>query len=203
MISKPDSYPIVEEFYTLQGEGYFSGQAAYFIRIAGCDVGCPWCDTKVSWDAGRHRWVEVKKLVKNAAEFSALRVVITGGEPLMYQLDPLCTGLKDAGIQTSLETSGAYPLSGKWDWICLSPKTYKEPLPEIFRLANELKMVIANKDDLEWAVENSKKVDDKCLLYLQPEWSVFRNVSDLIVDFVKENPKWRVSLQTHKFMRIP
>jgi len=195
--------PIVEEFYTLQGEGHFSGHAAYFIRLAGCDVGCPWCDTKVSWNASEHSYKTVETLVSNAAECPAKFVVITGGEPLMHNLDYLCIELKSAGIKTSLETSGAYELSGLWDWICLSPKTHKAPLPAIFEMANELKIVISDVKDLEWAMENAGKVNSSCLLYLQPEWSVFRTILPVIVEFVKKNPRWRISLQSHKFMRIP
>lgn len=195
--------PIVEEFYTLQGEGRYSGHAAYFIRIGGCDVGCPWCDTKISWDASRHSMKTVDEIVKNAAACPASFAVITGGEPLMYNLDYLCKGMKEAGVKTSLETSGAYLLSGEWDWICLSPKTNKPPGPEIFLKANELKMVIAEEKDLDWAIENAGKVNSECELYLQPEWNVFRTITPVIVEFVKKNPKWNISLQAHKFMRIP
>jgi len=199
----PSQLPIVEEFYTLQGEGYWSGQAAYFIRIAGCDVGCPWCDTKVSWKTSSHKLKTVDELVANASSFPAKFAVITGGEPLMHNLDLLCSKLKDAGVKTALETSGAYPVSGIWDWICLSPKTLKSPLPEIFEIAHELKIVISEESDLEWAMENAKKVNEGCILYLQPEWSVFRTILPTVVNFVKENPRFRVSLQSHKFMRIP
>ena len=195
--------PIVEEFYTLQGEGFWSGHAAYFIRIAGCDVGCPWCDTKVSWQASSHKLKSVNEIVANAASFPAGFAVITGGEPLMHNLDLLCRNLKDAGIRTSLETSGAYPISGMWDWICLSPKTLKSPLPEIFEIANELKIVISEESDLKWAVENAKKVNGNCILYLQPEWSVFRTILPVIIEYVKKNPQWSISLQGHKIMRIP
>jgi 7-carboxy-7-deazaguanine synthase len=195
--------PIVEEFYTLQGEGHFSGQAAYFIRIAGCDVGCEWCDTKLSWNAAKHFLKQVDELVLNASSCPAGFAVITGGEPLLYDLEYFCSGLKKAGIFISLETSGAYPLSGSWNWICLSPKINKPPVSKIFDFANELKMVISKKSDIEWAVENALKVNSKCELYLQPEWSMFRTITPLIVTFVKQNPKWKISLQTHKFMRIP
>jgi len=195
--------PIVEEFYTIQGEGYFSGHPAYFIRLGGCDVGCPWCDTKISWDASRHPLKLVDEIVINAAECASPFVVITGGEPLMYNLDYLCNGLKNAGMETLLETSGAYPLSGIWDWICLSPKIHKPPVPEIFIHANELKVVISHEKDLEWAFENAVQVNPSCKLYVQPEWSVFRTILPVIIDFVKQNPKWNISLQTHKIMRIP
>jgi 7-carboxy-7-deazaguanine synthase len=197
------SLPIVEEFYTLQGEGFYSGHAAYFIRIGGCDVGCPWCDTKVSWDVSRHSLKSVTELVKNAAASPALFAVITGGEPLSFNLDFLCSELRKAGAKTSLETSGVYPLSGEWDWICLSPKTHRAAVPEIFPLANELKIVISEEKDFEFAVENAKKVRDSCKLYLQPEWSVFRTILPAMVDFVKQKPEWNISLQTHKLMRIP
>ncbi len=195
--------PIVEEFYTIQGEGHYSGHAAYFIRIGGCDVGCTWCDTMVSWDSARHPLKPVDELIVNAADCPASFAVITGGEPLMYNLDYLCQGLNDAGIETALETSGAYPLSGKWDWLCLSPKVHKPPLKEIFQYANELKIVIAEEKDLEWAFENAIQVNPTCKLYLQPEWSVFRTILPVLVEFVKRNPQWNISLQTHKFMRIP
>jgi 7-carboxy-7-deazaguanine synthase len=195
--------PIVEEFYTLQGEGHYTGHAAWFIRIGGCDVGCEWCDTKVSWNASKYPFKPVEELIKNAIACPASFAVITGGEPLMYNLDYLCTGLKEAGVKTSLETSGAYPLSGTWDWICLSPKTHKPPVHEIFAHANELKMVIAEEKDIEWAIENAGKVNSNCELYLQPEWSVFHTILPVMVDFVKQNPQWNLSLQTHKFMRIP
>jgi 7-carboxy-7-deazaguanine synthase len=201
--NKTTLLPIVEEFYTLQGEGHYSGHAAYFIRIGGCDVGCPWCDTKVSWDASRHSFRLVDELVKKAAACPASFAVITGGEPLMYNLDNLCRRMKEAGVKTSLETSGAYPLSGEWDWICLSPKTHKPPVPDLFHQANELKIVIAEDKDFEWAIENGGKVNSACKLYLQPEWSVFRAITPVIVEFVKKYPKWNISLQTHKFMRIP
>jgi len=166
-------------------------------------VGCEWCDTKVSWNAAKHPLKKVDELVKNAASCPAGFAVITGGEPLMYNLDYLCQELRQAGVRTSLETSGAYPLSGFWDWICLSPKIHKPPVSELFFHANELKMVIAEEKDIEWALENSRQVNGDCELYLQPEWSVFRTILPFIVEFVKENPRWRVSLQGHKFMRIP
>jgi len=195
--------PIVEEFYTIQGEGYFTGHPAYFIRLGGCDVGCPWCDTKVSWDASRHPLKPADEIVVRAADCLASFAVITGGEPLMYNLDYLCEGLNKAGVKTSLETSGAYALSGSWDWICLSPKIHKPPVTEIFTRANELKMVIACEKDLEWAFENAILVNPSCKLYLQPEWSVFRSILPTIVSYIKENPQWNISLQAHKFMRIP
>ena len=197
------SLPIVEQFYTLQGEGYYSGRPAYFIRIGGCDIGCQWCDTRVSWNASRHPLKEVEEIVKNAADCKSRFVVITGGEPLMYNLDYICEGLHDAGLEISLETSGAYPLSGKWDWICLSPKENKPPVSGIFLKANELKVVIYEERDLDWAKKNALQMNPSCKLYLQPEWSVFRTISPVVVEYIKKNPEWNISLQTHKIMRIP
>jgi organic radical activating enzyme len=202
-ISEITKLPIVEEFYTIQGEGHYSGHAAYFIRIGGCDVGCSWCDTQVSWDASGHAFKPVDEIVVNASNCLSSLVVVTGGEPLMYNLDYLCKGLNEAGMTISLETSGAYPLSGSWDWICLSPKSHKPPVSDIYKQANELKVVIAEEKDLEWAFENAVLVNPSCQLYLQPEWSVFRTITPVIVDFVKKNPEWNISLQGHKFMRIP
>lgn len=202
-INPQSSLPVVEEFYTLQGEGHFSGHAAYFIRIGGCDVGCEWCDTKVSWNPLKHPNKQIRELVFNASSCKASFAVITGGEPLMYNLGLLCEEMNKAGVKLALETSGAYQLSGKWEWICLSPKKNKPPVNEIFAQANELKIVIANENDLHWAIENSKQVSKSCELYLQPEWSVFRTISPKIIEFVKQNPQWRISLQTHKFLRIP
>ena len=195
--------PIVEEFYTLQGEGYFMGKAAYFIRIGGCDIGCAWCDTRYSWDPSVHPVVPVEKVIENIIASKAIAVVITGGEPLMYNLDFLCLQLKERGIETFIETSGAYPLSGIWDWICLSPKMQQPPLDEIYTLANELKVIIAKPSDINWAVRNARLVEKSCKLYLQPEWSVFDKIIPEIIDFVKSNPAWSVSLQAHKFMHIP
>jgi len=195
--------PLVEEFYTIQGEGYHSGKAAYFIRLGGCDIGCLWCDTKYSWNPQLHPLVEVDGIINQAKQFSAKAVVITGGEPLTYNLDYLCAGLKEQKIQTFIETSGAYPLSGEWDWICLSPKKQIPPLKGIFPLAHELKVIISGMDDFEWAEINSKMVGPECRLYLQPEWSQFKTLMPVIVEFVKENPRWLISLQAHKFMKIP
>jgi organic radical activating enzyme len=195
--------PIVEEFYTLQGEGYFMGKAAYFVRVGGCDVGCAWCDTKFSWDPSIHPIVEVDKVIENIIGCKAIAVVITGGEPLMYNLDYLCLQLKSRGIETFIETSGAFPLSGIWDWICLSPKMAAPPLEEIYNLANELKVIIAKPGDINWAIKNARFVEKNCKLYLQPEWSVYEKILPVIIDFVKSNPTWSVSLQAHKFMHIP
>ncbi len=195
--------PLVEEFYTIQGEGYHTGKAAYFIRIGGCDVGCSWCDTKFSWDPDLHPLVEVDRIVGNAAKYPAAAVVVTGGEPLMVNMEPLTTGLREHGIETFLETSGAYPLTGTWDWICLSPKKNAPPVAPIFEAADELKVIIASQEDLEWAVKNAKRVGEHCKLYLQPEWSRRESMLPLIIQYVQDHPRWMVSLQSHKYMRIP
>lgn len=195
--------PLMEEFYTIQGEGYHTGKAAYFIRLGGCDVGCHWCDVKESWDAELHPLTPTNKIVENAKLYPAQTVVITGGEPLLYNLDNLTSSLKQARIQTFIETSGAYPLSGFWDWICLSPKKFKAPLPEVLQAAGELKVIVFNKSDFQWAEEHAAQVSPNCKLYLQPEWSKAAEVTPLIIDYVKDNPKWNISLQTHKYLNIP
>lgn len=195
--------PLMEEFYTIQGEGYNSGKAAYFIRIGGCDVGCHWCDVKESWDANLHPLTNTDLIVANAAKYSAKSVVVTGGEPCMYNLEYLTMQLKKKGIKTFLETSGAYPLTGTWDWICLSPKKTAEPIEDFFINASELKIIIFNKDDFKWAEKNAMKVNANCILYLQPEWSKRTEIMPLIVDYVMNNPQWKVSLQTHKYLGIP
>ncbi len=194
--------PLMEEFYTIQGEGYHKGTAAYFIRIGGCDVGCHWCDVKESWNADLHPPTEISDIVANAVQYSKT-IVVTGGEPLMWDMTPLTEQLKEQGLQTHIETSGAYALTGIWDWICLSPKKNKLPLSEIYPLAHELKMVIYNKHDLIFAETQAEKVSQDCLLYLQPEWSRRETVMPMLVDYVMKNPKWRVSLQTHKYLNIP
>ena len=195
--------PLMEEFYTIQGEGFNTGKPAYFIRIGGCDVGCHWCDVKESWDAGLHALTHADLIVENASKFPAKAVVVTGGEPSMYQLDYLTSQFKKNNIVTYVETSGAYPLSGQWDWICLSPKKTMEPLPEIFQRADEIKVIIYNKHDFIWAEQNASKVSPSCKLYLQPEWSRSSEMLPQIIDYVMQNPKWNISLQTHKFMNIP
>lgn len=195
--------PLMEAFYTIQGEGFHAGKAAYFIRLGGCDVGCHWCDVKESWDANLHPLTPTQSIVEKAAAFEAKAVVVTGGEPLLYDLDMLCILLKERGISTFLETSGAYPLSGKWDWICLSPKKFKSPRPEIAPFADELKVIIFNKSDFEWAEQHARMVSPGCKLYLQPEWSRADEMTPLIVEYVKNNPRWEISLQIHKFMHIP
>lgn len=195
--------PLMEAFYTIQGEGFYSGKAAYFIRLGGCDVGCHWCDVKESWDVSKFPHVSIEEIVNEAAKHPARLAVITGGEPLMHNLDTLCEMLHAHGFQTNIETSGAYPISGKWDWICLSPKKFKHPLNEVLSVAHELKVIIYNKSDFNWALSFLDKVSDSCKLYLQPEWSKTDEMLPLIIDFVKENPQWEVSLQIHKFMNIP
>ena len=195
--------PVMEHFYTLQGEGRFTGQASYFIRLGGCDVGCVWCDVKESWDASKHPLIPINEIVASVVASGTKIAVITGGEPMMHNLDALTEMLKAQGIRTHVETSGAHPLSGTWDWICLSPKKFKAPLDEMIAAAHELKTVIYNKSDFDWAEQYAAKVSKDCLLYLQPEWSRAAAMNPLIIDHVKENPKWILSLQTHKFLDIP
>jgi len=195
--------PLVEEFYTIQGEGYHTGKAAYFIRIGGCDVGCSWCDTKFSWNPSLHPVVPAEQIVEHVIAQPAAAVVVTGGEPLMVNMDYLTGMLKREGIETFLETSGAYPLSGTWDWICLSPKRNAPPVKELFKKAHELKVIIASEEDLDWAIKNGDRVDAGCKLYLQPEWSKREVILPVIIEFAKENPQWMISLQSHKYMRIP
>lgn len=195
--------PLVEEFYTLQGEGFHTGHAAYFIRIGGCDVGCSWCDTKFSWNPELHPPVPIQDIVDRAAGYPAGAVVVTGGEPLMVDMGPLTGLLKERNIETYLETSGAYQLTGTWDWICLSPKQNMPPVGKIHQEAHELKVIIASEADLEWAVEHSGLVREECKLYLQPEWSNREKMLPVCIEFAKENPSWGISLQAHKYMRIP
>jgi len=202
LVATGEMLPLMEEFYTIQGEGYHKGTAAYFIRIGGCDVGCHWCDVKESWNAKLHPPTNVDKIVENAVKYSKT-VVVTGGEPLTWDMTKLTSGLKEKGAKIHIETSGAYPLSGTWDWICLSPKKIKLPTEEIYQKAHELKMIIFNKHDLKFAEEQAAKVNKDCILYLQPEWSNREKMIPLIVDYVMENPKWKVSLQTHKYLNIP
>lgn len=195
--------PVMEHFYTLQGEGFHQGRAAYFIRLGGCDVGCVWCDVKDSWDAEKHPKIEISGLVAEVKKTSTKLVVITGGEPLMHNLDELTAALKAAGLQTNIETSGAHPLSGNWDWICLSPKKFKAPLPDVVPHANELKVVIFNISDFEWAEKYASLVSPSCKLYLQPEWDKATQVTPLIIDYIKANPQWELSLQLHKYIHVP
>lgn len=202
LVEKGQMLPLMEEFYTIQGEGYHKGTAAYFVRIGGCDVGCHWCDVKESWDAETHPPTAIDKIVANASKYSNT-IVITGGEPLTWDMGPLTAGLKEKNLKIHIETSGAYPLTGTWDWICLSPKKNKLPKDEIYSVAHELKVIVYNKHDLIFAEEEAAKVNENCILYLQPEWSVREKMIPLIVDYVMRNPKWIVSLQTHKYLNIP
>ncbi|HET9055650.1 MAG TPA: 7-carboxy-7-deazaguanine synthase QueE [Chitinophagaceae bacterium] len=219
------SLPVMESFYTIQGEGYHQGKAAYFIRLGGCDVGCVWCDVKESWDAGKHPKFSVEEIVNKAKEetknikqkksnnevltnsyrllATSPIVVITGGEPLMHDLDTLTQALRAEGFKTNIETSGSYPISGEWDWICLSPKKFKKPLDEICLKANELKVVIFNKHDFIWAEEYEGKVSPDCKLYLQPEWDKATEMTPLIIDYIKTHPQWELSLQIHKYIHVP
>ena len=194
--------PLMEAFYTLQGEGYHKGSAAYFIRIGGCDVGCHWCDVKESWDAEKHPPTQIDQIVEEAQKYSDT-IVITGGEPLMWNMQPLTTALQAVGMKIHIETSGAYPITGEWDWFCLSPKKNKLPTEDAVARANELKVIVYNKDDLRFAEAQSKKVSKDCILYLQPEWSKRDKVMPLMVEYVLANPKWKISLQTHKYLNIP
>ncbi|MEO0066477.1 MAG: hypothetical protein RI983_1803 [Bacteroidota bacterium] len=195
--------PVMEAFYTLQGEGAHQGRAAYFIRLGGCDVGCVWCDVKDSWDASKHPVISVEEIVAKASSYPGRLAVITGGEPLLHNLDSLTEALHAAGFETNMETSGSSPLSGHWDWICLSPKKFKAPLPEVVEKANELKVVIFNKHDFKWAEEYASQIPDTCQLFLQPEWEKASEITPLILDYIKENPKWCLSLQVHKYLNIP
>ncbi|MEX0687016.1 MAG: 7-carboxy-7-deazaguanine synthase QueE [Balneolales bacterium] len=194
-------YPVMEDFYTIQGEGAHTGKPSYFIRLAGCDVQCWWCDVKDSWDASKHPQVDVKTLVNNALASQAPFVVITGGEPLLHDLTPLCEALRQVGLTIHIETSGSSPLSGSLDWITLSPKRFKKPLDEVFPYVDELKVVVLTNKDIQWAEENAKKCPASTTLLLQPEWDTPESVG-LIVDYVKANPQWGISLQTHKFLGV-
>jgi organic radical activating enzyme len=202
LINKGEILPLMEEFYTIQGEGFHTGKAAYFIRIGGCDVGCHWCDVKESWNPELHPATDTLKIVENVKKY-ATTVVITGGEPLMWNLDFITGKLIDENIKIHIETSGAYPLSGRWNWICLSPKKNKLPLPEVYLSANELKIIVYNKHDFKFAEEQALKVTKECELFLQPEWSNREKMTPKIVDYVMLNPKWKISLQTHKYLHIP
>ena len=208
MISKTKSLtttflPVMESFYTLQGEGFHQGKAAYFIRLAGCDVGCVWCDVKESWDKDLYPEQSVEQIVTGAKKYAARLAVITGGEPTMYNLEKLTNALHMEGFLTNIETSGSHPISGAWDWICLSPKKLKPPLPGILLKANELKIIIFNKSDFSWAEKYAALVSPDCKLYLQPEWNKSDIVTPLIIDYIKENPQWGLSLQIHKYINVP
>ncbi len=206
--------PVMESFYTLQGEGFHQGRAAYFIRLGGCDVGCVWCDVKESWDANAHPTFSIDAITEKAKQETGLGsnrpatntkplVVITGGEPLLHQLDALTAALQQAGFETNIETSGSSPLSGQWNWVCLSPKKFKAPLTEVVKAANELKVVVFNKHDFDWAETYAAQVSPDCKLYLQPEWDKKEAVTPLIIDYIKANPKWELSIQIHKYINVP
>lgn len=196
--------PLMEEFYTLQGEGFYTGSAAYFIRIGGCDIGCRWCDTKLSWNRELHPLTPIDEILLRVQAHKSPTIVVTGGEPSMYPLGYITQKAHQLGIQTNIETSGAYTVTGEWDWICLSPKRNSPPFDQsIFTRADELKMIISEPSDFEWAEQNAEKVSESCMLYLQPEWSQHKIILPQIIDYVKQNTKWRVSIQAHKFMRIP
>jgi 7-carboxy-7-deazaguanine synthase len=203
MQKKTSLLPLVEEFFSLQGEGYHTGKAAYFIRIGGCDVGCSWCDSRFSWNPKLHPMVSADEIIERVVESGTDSVVVTGGEPLMWNLDYLCSGLKINKIKTFIETSGAYKLSGEWDWICLSPKKNMPPVDEICSVADELKVIIQDSGDFIWAEKYRKMVNEDCRLFLQPEWSRFEKITPEIVLYIKKNPFWRISLQSHKYMHIP
>ncbi len=202
-VSNGTHLPLMEHFYTIQGEGAFTGVASYFVRLAGCDVGCVWCDVKESWDANQHPVLSVEEIVTLTASGIGKIVVVTGGEPLMYKLENLTSALKKAGKRTHIETSGAHPISGAWDWVCFSPKKFKEPHQSVYPLANELKVVVFHKSDFEFAEKHAALVSADCLLYLQPEWGKEKAMAQEIVAYVKANPRWRISLQTHKYLNIP
>jgi organic radical activating enzyme len=193
----------MESFYTIQGEGAFTGHAAYFLRLGGCDVGCVWCDVKESWDVSRHPLRSVEAMVAESHASGTQIVVITGGEPAMHDLSELTQALQKSGMRTHIETSGAYPLTGVWNWVCLSPKKFKAPVQEVYAQANELKIIVYNRTDLDWALQEALRVPSTCRLFLQPEWSREKEMLPLIIDFIKMNPRWQISLQTHKYMNIP
>ncbi len=198
-----EKLPVMEHFYTIQGEGYHQGSAAYFIRLGGCDVGCVWCDVKDSWDANKHPLYNTNDLVAEVKKTPAKIVVITGGEPLMHNLKELTHQLQANGLKTHIETSGSHPISGSWDWICLSPKKFKAPLPEIMRLAHELKIIVYNKSDFDWAEKYAALVSPQCKLFLQPEWEKAGEMSPLIIEYIKAHPQWELSLQVHKYINVP
>lgn len=203
LLEKGEYLPLMEEFYSIQGEGFNTGKAAYFVRIGGCDVGCHWCDVKESWDPSIHPLTETTAIIASAALSSAKSIVVTGGEPCTYNLVPLSQGLQQKGFQTFLETSGAYPITGFWHWICLSPKKTAKVIADNYSKAHELKVIVYNKSDFKWAEEHARLVNKDCMLYLQPEWSRSEEITPLIIEYVKNNPQWQISLQTHKYLRIP
>ena len=203
MLTSNSTLPVMEAFYTLQGEGFHQGRAAYFIRLGGCDVGCVWCDVKESWDASKHPLITITSIVAEAKKYPGRLAVITGGEPLMHDLSELTIALQEAGFETNMETSGSSPLSGEWDWICLSPKKFKAPLPESIPAANELKIVVFNLHDFDWAETYAAQVNKECKLFLQPEWDKAAEVTPMIIEYIKSNPKWGLSLQVHKYINVP
>lgn len=198
-----EKFPLMESFYTIQGEGHFQGQAAWFIRLGGCDVGCVWCDVKDSWDAEAHPLKSIAEIVEPLDKNISDLVVITGGEPLMYDLSGLTQAIRHKGMRTHVETSGAHPMSGSWDWVCFSPKKFKAPMNEYYEKADELKVVIFNKSDFLWAEKYADLVHKKCKLFLQPEWEKEKQMTPLIIEYVKNNPKWAISLQIHKYLNVP
>lgn len=202
-VSEGTMLPVMEAFYTIQGEGTFSGSPTYFIRLGGCDVGCVWCDVKESWEAEKWPILSVDSLIKEAKNFPSRTVVITGGEPLMYNLGPLTAALKENGFRIHIETSGAHPFSGTFDWVCFSPKKFKKPHPDIYQKADELKVIAYHNSDFAFAEEHASKVKPTCQKLLQPEWSKKESMTKKVIDYVKSNPNWKISLQTHKFMDIP
>lgn len=195
--------PLVEDFYTIQGEGYHTGCPAYFIRLGGCDVGCRWCDAKNTWNPKLYPPVPIESIVERAVACAAHSIVVTGGEPLLYPLDKLTSALKRERLKIFLETSGSHPFSGYFDWVCLSPKRQQPPLEEAFWRADELKVIIEKEEDLQWAEENAARVGAECMLFLQPEWSVSQEIMPMLVEYAKANPRWNISIQTHKYMHIP
>lgn len=195
--------PVMEAFYTIQGEGFHQGRAAYFIRLGGCNVGCFWCDVKESWDADKHPKIPISHIVQQACAQPGRLAVITGGEPLMHNLDELTWRLQAEGFETNIETSGSFALSGSWNWICLSPKKFRAPTPETLKAANELKVIVYNKNDFAWAEKNAEQVNKSCRLYLQPEWERASIITPFIIDYIKQNPKWELSLQIHKYINVP
>lgn len=200
----PGMIPVIEEFYTIQGEGHNTGKAAYFIRTGGCDLACRWCDSKDAWFHELHNYVKITEIIERINSVTVKTVVVTGGEPLIHNFDEFCENLNKNRIKLMLETSGAYDISGRWDWICLSPKKQKPPKKEFYNIANELKVIIYDESDLKWAKECAEKVNSSCVLYLQPEWSRFNSSSaKLVVNYIKKNTKWNISVQIHKFLKIP
>jgi organic radical activating enzyme len=197
------TYSVMESFYTIQGEGFYQGKAAWFLRLGGCDVGCVWCDVKDSWDASKHPQISIDAILQPILQSGAPMVVVTGGEPLMHNCNHLTQAIKNAGLLTNIETSGAHPLSGQWDWVCVSPKKFKAPLPSVLLAANELKVVVYNKNDFDWAEQHAALVHPNCKLYLQPEWSKKEAITPLIVEYVKHHPQWEMSIQMHKYINVP